>query len=95
MLILLSVIMRCHRRRAAGRAADEIVTLTAPMEQVSVERWLEEQNSPAHTDQYAQDTWYVHTPFVVDPPLWSSGPGPRRPYVLAHDVVRGMPRPGP
>ncbi|KAJ5180156.1 hypothetical protein N7492_003366 [Penicillium capsulatum] len=50
------VITRYHRRHAARRTAGEVATLTAPMEQVSVERWLEEQNSPAHTDQYAQDT---------------------------------------
>lgn len=57
MLNLHSAIMRYHRRHAANRTVGETHHLTAPMEQVSVERWLEEQNVPGRADQYAQDTW--------------------------------------
>jgi hypothetical protein len=32
------------------------------MEQVSVERWLEQQNTNSDIEQYAEDTWYVHLP---------------------------------
>lgn len=30
------------------------------MEQISVERWLEQQNTNSDVEQYAADTWYVH-----------------------------------
>ncbi len=32
------------------------------MEQVSVERWLEQQNTNSDIEQYAEDSWYVHIP---------------------------------
>lgn len=31
------------------------------MEQVSVERWLEQQTTHSDIEQYATDTWYVHS----------------------------------
>lgn len=50
--------MWCHRR-VAYRAAGEGHNLTSPMQQTSVERWLEEQSAPSEAEQYAQDIWYV------------------------------------
>lgn len=40
------------------------------MEQVSVERWLEQQNTNSDIEQYAEDTWYVQIPSF--PPSSSS-----------------------
>jgi hypothetical protein len=60
------MIMWHHRRRAAMRAMTETQVLPpiyqVPMQNVlgqpvSVDRWLEEQNVPAHAQQYCQDTW--------------------------------------
>ncbi|KAJ5263406.1 hypothetical protein N7478_011011 [Penicillium angulare] len=50
-------IMWQHRRRAASRHASESLHLTSSMEQVSVERWLEQQNVPGDTALYCQDMW--------------------------------------
>lgn len=46
-----------HRRHAATRRASETLNLTSSMQQVSVERWLEEQNIPGDAAHYAQDIW--------------------------------------
>lgn len=49
--------MWSRRRHEASRRASETENLTAPMQQVSVERWLEEQNAPGHRNQFSQDVW--------------------------------------
>ncbi|KAJ6021179.1 hypothetical protein N7540_006683 [Penicillium herquei] len=46
-------------RRASARRASDTLNLTSSMQQVSVDRWLEEQNTPSDASHYAQDTWYV------------------------------------
>lgn len=46
-----------HRRRDASRRASETANLTSSMQQVSVTRWVEEQNEPSDTTRYAQDMW--------------------------------------
>ncbi|KAJ5100549.1 hypothetical protein N7456_006601 [Penicillium angulare] len=75
-------IMWQHRRRAASRRASEILHLTSSMEQVSVERWLEQQNVPGDTALYCQDMWYVFS--ITFYPKFSRL---NRAYVLARGVV--------
>ncbi|KAJ5557014.1 hypothetical protein N7494_000929 [Penicillium frequentans] len=48
-------IMWQHRRRDASRRASETANLTSSMQQVSVTRWVEEQNEPSESTRYAQD----------------------------------------
>ncbi|KAJ5248835.1 hypothetical protein N7468_000286, partial [Penicillium chermesinum] len=50
------ILLMCIRRRQdATRRASEVENLTSSMEQVSVERWLEDQNSPRSLNQFSQD----------------------------------------
>lgn len=90
-----SMIMWYHRRHAAARATNEDHDLASPMQQSSVEQWLEEQNAPSYVGQYSHETWYVINLFhplapspahVVDSTAWLCCPD---------DVMRGMPRAGP
>ncbi|KAJ5595398.1 uncharacterized protein N7459_001606, partial [Penicillium hispanicum] len=53
---LSSLIARYHRRRTYQRSSSESHDITPPMEQVCVERWLEQQNNPRDAQQYAHDT---------------------------------------
>ncbi|KAJ5737088.1 uncharacterized protein N7483_002213 [Penicillium malachiteum] len=55
------LIMWIHRRhaptrRAPARRTSETLNLTSSMQQVSVDRWLAEQNTPSDASHYAQDT---------------------------------------
>jgi len=54
-----------RRRRAAtavaARPGNQVLPLSTSMEQVSVERWLEQQTTNSDIEQYATDTWYVHS----------------------------------
>lgn len=55
-----SAIMWYRRRRhaaAAARPLNPVLVLNSSMQQVSVERWLEEQNPNSDVEQYAQDIW--------------------------------------
>ncbi|KAJ5980212.1 hypothetical protein N7481_007510 [Penicillium waksmanii] len=63
---ILPIFLVWHRRRrqaiAAARPVNQALVLSSSMEQVSVERWLEQQNTNSDIEQYAEDTWYVQIP---------------------------------
>ncbi|KAJ5919090.1 hypothetical protein N7466_010033 [Penicillium verhagenii] len=46
-----------HRRRDASRRASQTAILTSSMQEVSVDRWLNEQNDPSDIAHYDQDMW--------------------------------------
>ncbi|KAJ5769031.1 hypothetical protein N7520_003590 [Penicillium odoratum] len=48
-------LMWYHRRRDTSRRASETAVLTSSMQQVSVQQWLEEHNSPGDPANYSQD----------------------------------------
>ncbi|CAG7943312.1 unnamed protein product [Penicillium olsonii] len=84
-----SMIMWHHRRRAAMQAMAETQVLPpiyqVPMqnvlgEPVSVDRWLEEQNVPAHAQQYGQDTCAICLCTLASSPYLACP----EPAVLAH-----------
>lgn len=58
---ILPIFLVWHRRRrqaatAAARPVNQALVLSSSMEQVSVERWLEQQNTNSDIEQYAEDT---------------------------------------
>lgn len=88
--------MWCHRR-AASRTAGEGHNLASPMQQTSVERWLEEQNAPSEVERYAQDIWYVSIHLISFTCRLFRALAPRPPSWLSEfdDVMWGMPKAGP
>ncbi|KAJ5438996.1 uncharacterized protein N7458_009994 [Penicillium daleae] len=68
-----SMIMWYHRRHAAARATNEDHDLASPMQQTSVEQWLEEQNAPSYVGQYSHETCPIclsslsSSPYLVFP----------------------------
>ncbi|KAJ5722239.1 hypothetical protein N7488_000274 [Penicillium malachiteum] len=88
--------MWLHRRRAPARRASETVNLTSSMQQVSVDRWLEEQNTPNDTSHYAQDTCAIclsslsSSPYLSTPELAHlADTPPRKPNADNDDEKRG------
>ncbi|OQE21914.1 hypothetical protein PENSTE_c011G04338 [Penicillium steckii] len=59
---ILPIFLVWYRRRrragtaAASRPANQVLPLSSSMEQVSVERWLEQQTTNSDIEQYATDT---------------------------------------
>ncbi|KAJ5623024.1 hypothetical protein N7490_011629 [Penicillium lividum] len=89
-------LMWYHRRRDISRRASETAVLTSSMQQVSVQQWLEEHNTPGDPANYGQDipiclsslssSAYLSSPESVHLPHSSRHQSPVRPdETLIHD----------
>ncbi|KAJ5376571.1 hypothetical protein N7509_013457 [Penicillium cosmopolitanum] len=72
---ILPIFLVWHRRRrqaaAAARPVNQALVLSSSMEQVSVERWLEQQNTNSDIEQYAEDTCAPFPVFTLG--AWAFG----------------------
>ncbi|KAJ5657573.1 uncharacterized protein N7484_001222 [Penicillium longicatenatum] len=80
------VLMWQHRRRDASRRASETANLTSSMQQVSVTRWIEEQNEPSENARYAQDMCPICLSSLSSPAYLSSPEPAHLPGIRSDDA---------
>ncbi|KAJ5092439.1 hypothetical protein NUU61_007309 [Penicillium alfredii] len=86
--------MWCHRRRRhVSQTATEAHPLASPMEQVSVERWLEDQTAPGLAEQYSQDMCPICLSSLTSPPSILPPPEPSLPRSHRHLYPHPSPAP--